>query len=285
MLTKVSYAQLNWKLDNNCANFAFLILDYTTYKFEGGYFAKYPYSPAYDRESIPFTIVYTSPADSGDILYKYKSTNDTLFYGSFWWMGCGEILFPKKYDSAELFTYDTNKVSPPYTIEYYKNITEIRKEEYKIKADSAWQSVEKLSILKEFAQSGNIFRIGLFLYAPAIGMFNPKPAKWIIFLYRGQLLTGVENESYMPKDYVLFQNYPNPFNPKTNIDYYIPKAGHVKLIVYDLLGREANVLLDEFKDIGRHKAVFDGSNYSSGIYFYRIITGNYSETKKLVLLK
>jgi hypothetical protein len=139
LLAKVSSAQLNWELDNNSANFAFLILDYTTYKCEGGYFAKYPYSPGYDREKIPFSVVYNSPADSGDILFKYKSTNDTLFYASIWWMGCGEILYPKKIDSAELFTYDTNKVTPPNTIEYCKYFYyEIREQEYKIKADSAW---------------------------------------------------------------------------------------------------------------------------------------------------
>jgi hypothetical protein len=130
-----------------------------------------------------------------------------------------------------------------------------------------------------------MFRVGLFLYAPAIGQFEPKYAKWIIFLYRGQLLTGVQNESGIPKDYALFQNYPNPFNPRTNIDYYIPKAGLVKLAVYDMLGREVKVILNEFKAAGRHKAVFDGADYSSGMYLYRIITENYSETKKLVLLK
>jgi hypothetical protein len=83
----------------------------------------------------------------------------------------------------------------------------------------------------------------------------------------------------------LKQNYPNPFNPQTNIEFSIAKPGIVKILVYDVLGKEVGVLVNEFKNAGRHKIVFDGSNYSSGIYFYRIITNQYSQTKKLLLLK
>jgi hypothetical protein len=91
--------------------------------------------------------------------------------------------------------------------------------------------------------------------------------------------------AFIPTKFELLQNYPNPFNPLTNIEYDIAKAGNVNIYIYDILGKKVGVLLDGFIEAGRHKIVFDGSNYSSGIYFYRIIASNYSLTKKLTLIK
>ncbi|OGU66557.1 MAG: hypothetical protein A2499_17080 [Stygiobacter sp. RIFOXYC12_FULL_38_8] len=99
-------------------------------------------------------------------------------------------------------------------------------------------------------------------------------------------LTIVEKDNiHLSNEYILLQNYPNPFNPQTTIEYSIAKAGNVKILLYDMLGKELRVLADEFKNVGHHKIVFDGSNYSSGIYFYKIQTSNYSQTKKLSLIK
>ena len=83
----------------------------------------------------------------------------------------------------------------------------------------------------------------------------------------------------------LAQNYPNPFNPKTVINYSIPQAGFVLLRIYDILGNEITTLVDEYKTAGNYFIEFDGSNFSSGIYFYRMQTGNFSNTKKLILMK
>lgn len=83
----------------------------------------------------------------------------------------------------------------------------------------------------------------------------------------------------------LEQNYPNPFNPTTTISFSIPERHFVSLKIYDLLGREVATLINEEKDQGYHKIIFDGFHLKSGIYFYKIQTGDYIETKKALLLK
>jgi hypothetical protein len=164
-------------------------------------------------------------------------------------------------------------------------VGEIEDSVFRQKADSAWLSVKKLVILNSFNELGSVFRIGLYLYAPAVGMFNPEVAKWIVFLYRGQLIVGVEDETETPIYYQLYQNYPNPFNPKTNIEFDITESQNVKISIYDILGEEKEVLLHAYLNAGKHKTVFDGSNYPSGIYLYKIITNDYSEAIKMLLLK
>ncbi|MDE3058728.1 MAG: T9SS type A sorting domain-containing protein, partial [Bacteroidota bacterium] len=92
-------------------------------------------------------------------------------------------------------------------------------------------------------------------------------------------------------DYALFQNYPNPFNPTTEIDYQLKEDGKAHLAVYDVLGREVAVLVDEYKSAGYYSAYFDAHALSSGVYFYRLIVNNnngkslFSDTKRLVLMK
>jgi hypothetical protein len=87
--------------------------------------------------------------------------------------------------------------------------------------------------------------------------------------------------------YALFQNYPNPFNPSTVIKYSIEKAGQVYLKVYDLLGREVSTLVDEHQVAGTYTVTFNttGQSFSSGVYFYRLESGSFVATHKLILLK
>ena len=96
---------------------------------------------------------------------------------------------------------------------------------------------------------------------------------------------GVEDETETPSGYKLYQNYPNPFNPKTNIEFDIAKSQNVKISIYNILGVEKEILLNGYLNAGKHKIVFDGLNYSSGVYLYKIVTDNYSQIKKLLLLK
>jgi hypothetical protein len=94
-----------------------------------------------------------------------------------------------------------------------------------------------------------------------------------------------ENEPVIKKDYVLYQNYPNPFNPTTNIKFSIVNSGDVKLVVYDIQGREVQTLVNESLKPGTYEAAFDGSALNSGVYFYKLVTGNFTETKKMLLIK
>ena len=89
----------------------------------------------------------------------------------------------------------------------------------------------------------------------------------------------------VPSEYAMSQNYPNPFNPSTKIDYDIPADGNVAIILYDMSGREVSKLVNEFKPAGYYTVNFNASNLSSGMYFYRIASSNFSQTKKMVLVK
>lgn len=104
------------------------------------------------------------------------------------------------------------------------------------------------------------------------------------------LLVGIEKpnkENTIPTSFTLYQNYPNPFNPSTIIKYNLPYSTHVQLLVYDLIGREIALLVNEEQSAGFHQAKFsfEGSNVASGIYFYKLITKGFSEVKKMIVLK
>jgi photosystem II stability/assembly factor-like uncharacterized protein len=88
-----------------------------------------------------------------------------------------------------------------------------------------------------------------------------------------------------PNNFNLRQNYPNPFNPETKIKFDVPKASFTKLVIYDLLGREVTTLVNEELKPGTYQADWNASSFSSGVYFYKIIVGDYTETKKMVLMK
>jgi len=93
------------------------------------------------------------------------------------------------------------------------------------------------------------------------------------------------NTTNIPEIYVLNQNYPNPFNPVTQIRYGIPKKGLVTMRVYDVLGREVTKLVNEVKSPGSYIVDFDGSNLSSGVYFYKLEANGFSDVKKMLLIK
>lgn len=107
-----------------------------------------------------------------------------------------------------------------------------------------------------------------------------------IVLKTASLINGVpDDENSLPVEFRLYQNYPNPFNPVTNINYDIPKNSYVKITVYDMLGKEVKILENGYKQPGRHSTSFNGLDYATGIYYYKIEAGNYSEVKKMVMVK
>lgn len=106
------------------------------------------------------------------------------------------------------------------------------------------------------------------------------------FLFRtSDNITAVHGPESLPKVFALYQNYPNPFNPTTTISYDIPERSRVTLVVYDILGRRIQTLVDGEKQAGHHEVIFDASRLPSGIYLYRLQAGNFSETRKLTLVK
>ena len=137
-------------------------------------------------------------------------------------------------------------------------------------------------------------------------VFTDENHGWILgdygSLYKtnsGGQLTNLNDEGNTPIDFSLAQNYPNPFNPTTTIKYTIPnvtlspdknginsvEGSRVQLKVYDILGNEIATLVNEEKPAGSYQVEFDGSNLSSGVYFYQLKAGNYFGTKKMTLIK
>jgi hypothetical protein len=112
-----------------------------------------------------------------------------------------------------------------------------------------------------------------------IGGFNLSSMEFVL------ITTDVEDEIDLPHTFNLAQNFPNPFNPSTTIKYEIPITSKVVLKVYDLLGSEVAVLVDEVKEAGYHKVNFDGTGLVSGIYIVRIQADNFIRSKKMILLK
>src|SRR3989339_323955 len=125
------------------------------------------------------------------------------------------------------------------------------------------------------------------------GFIDKNPSGGSKFVYRlkqndsdGKFEYSDEVEIEMvPDKFELFQNYPNPFNPVTNIKFALPKTTKVAINVYNLLGEKVATLLNEDKEAGYYEVKFDGSNFSSGIYIFRLTAGDFVQTKKMTLIK
>jgi len=108
------------------------------------------------------------------------------------------------------------------------------------------------------------------------------PGNWI--LKNNTIITSSEDLTF-PTQFSLEQNYPNPFNPKTVIGYQLPVSGNVSLKVFDILGNEVAIVIDGYNEAGNHKVDFNATGLNSGVYLYRIESGSFVETKKMILLK
>ena len=101
----------------------------------------------------------------------------------------------------------------------------------------------------------------------------------------GDLISVKNISTEIPSKHMLRQNYPNPFNPMTNVKFSIVKAGDVKIVVYDVMGREVQTLVNERLGAGTYEVKFDGSMLTSGVYFYKMVTDGFTETKRMILIK
>lgn len=156
-------------------------------------------------------------------------------------------------------------------------------------------------------QNGNPPFTGQFRPYRPLSQFNNQPVngKWILMIYEGankMEKTGVikswgitvsyrftsgmiNNTERILKDFKLYQNYPNPFNPSTKIKYKLANSSYVTLKIYDILGKEIITLVNGIQKPGIYELPFSNAQLSSGIYFYRLVTDSYTETRKMVMLK
>jgi hypothetical protein len=132
---------------------------------------------------------------------------------------------------------------------------------------------------------------------PVVAIYKVGSSKYSAFAYAGSgpnnvyynqeslPAVGIEPAGTVPYKYALNQNYPNPFNPVTRITFDIPENVFVSLKVYDILGREVSNLVNENMQPGSYNITFDGANLISGVYFYKITAGKYSDVRKMMLIK
>jgi predicted esterase len=145
-----------------------------------------------------------------------------------------------------------------------------------IGATAQWENVKNNIVVQQgsFTYDGDLITI------PGVRVFKASSRLKVTWIP-----SGVVERPSIPSEYRLEQNYPNPFNPNTTIGYGLPHRSHVTLNVYNTLGQRVTELVNEQKPAGNYTVQFDGSNLASGVYFYRLQSGTYSETKKLVLLR
>ena len=135
------------------------------------------------------------------------------------------------------------------------------------------------SSVKLFDNAGNY--IEDFISSGAGNLLTPNA----VVIRENNAVSVSESGNSFINNYILEQNYPNPFNPGTIISFSIPNSEFTQLKIYDALGTEINSLVNEYKQSGNYDIEFNAENLPNGIYFYRLISGNYSDTKKMILLK
>jgi hypothetical protein len=124
---------------------------------------------------------------------------------------------------------------------------------------------------------------GCYIIVGSTQSFGPDDL-WLLKI-ESDSIVNIEDKDLSPSEFILRQNYPNPFNPSTVISYRLPVIGFVTLKVYDILGRVVATLVNEEKPAGEYEVEFNRANLPSGIYFYQLKAGEFTETKKMILLK
>jgi hypothetical protein len=138
----------------------------------------------------------------------------------------------------------------------------------------SWDAWRSVSALVQLSKGPQVIRM-----AASQGGFR---LNWI----RLSSITGVKNaDSWFVKEFRLSQNYPNPFNPSTTISFGLPSRSFVSLKVFDMIGREVAIIVSEELPSGNYSRQWNAAKMTSGIYFYRLQAGSYTETKKLILLR
>jgi len=158
-----------------------------------------------------------------------------------------------------------------------------------------YSDFENILIAHLFQQNNDYWRDSIW-FSNEAGMyrrvteryFNPGMNHYAYkrYIQRSDITIGVkQSDGNIVKDYILYQNFPNPFNPSTRIRYQIPELSFVTLKVYDVLGNAIATIVNEEKSAGSYDIDFNGDGLTSGIYFYQLRVGNFTQTRKMMLLK
>jgi len=215
----------------------------------------------------------------GCLTIKYNPLGDTL------WVKNER---PTNFETGSVIVIDNSKnvyisglsYSDLYTIKYDSLGTKIWEDMYR-----------QLSNSQQFIADIAVEPVTGILYVAGSYLYTVQNVDYLVLKYAS--VTGLEDEEdFTPNNFVLNQNYPNPFNPSTKIKYTIPsenisgvEGSRVQLKVFDVLGNEVATLVDENKSVGSYEVELNASELTSGVYFYKLQAGSYSETKKMILMK
>jgi len=252
------------------------------------------------------TNIYEISAADNFSLNLLGSINDLLieYHHSGWITNDGKYLFIcdelANHPTADITVWDISNFSEPVKVDEYAdpdatvhNLYIIDNYAYvsyytaglRIFDVSDPENIEVAAHYDTSPQSGEGFD-------GAFGVYPFLPSKNILvsdqtglYVFRFHKPTDVIDVSEQVNSFELYQNYPNPFNPSTKIKYSLNESSNVSIKVYDVLGNELAVLVNDFKPAGAYEVNFNGENLSSGIYYYTITAGNFTSTKKMMLLK
>ncbi|HEX3074558.1 MAG TPA: T9SS type A sorting domain-containing protein, partial [Ignavibacteriales bacterium] len=176
----------------------------------------------------------------------------------------------------------TNKRPTPQIFSVTMEITPGSYKRTAVVSSLEYNSVRQVSFPKWTPDAAGTYAIKVYL---SVGGDNDKSNDTLTSVITVRNAIGIWNEDMAPAVYSLSQNYPNPFNPATVIKYSIAEAGKVELKIYNMLGQEIKTLVNDMKNAGRYEVKFNASGLSSGVYIYRIKSGSFVQTKKLMLIK
>jgi len=240
-------------------------------------------------------------ARDAEYLYFYVKTTERLTdKNSANWMRLYINIDRDRSTGWEGYDYILNRKSPTDSILVEKSDdswswTKVGSADYmvtdnilEVKISSEVLNVFSDSLNFEFKWSDNSITDGNIMDFYVNG--DAAPGSRFNFVYNTTIVTGVNEARNIPQKHLLEQNYPNPFNPSTTIKYSIHRKAksemsNVKIVIYDILGREVTTLVNREQYAGNYEITFDAANIPSGTYFYKLQSGDFTETKKLLLLK
>jgi hypothetical protein len=276
MLQLYCFSQNDTLIKPGYANVAILMVDYDTYSFEGGNLSHYT-CPSCSNNSLPFFISLNGhSSDDFEVTFTLNSHFDTIFNSSTVWMGLGVLKYPTIFSSDYPFRKTNIQIPKPENMKYFDFYgTETNEPEFIIQADSAWKIIDSLEIVSLFSDNG--FKTCILLYAPTIGIFDPKVAKWMIFLY------GQERSNSKEEDFIIenMRLYPNPANDYALFKYTLPAGTtSVQLQIRDLYGR----LVKEEKLEGKEgQKLVNTASLPAGTYIYTFRAGNKTYNGKMMV--
>jgi hypothetical protein len=276
-----SLAQSSWQLKPDSMNLGILVSDYQTYVFEKGNFSTHQPCGNEDADSLPFLVHYDPPGDWGGISFLYSKNFDTLFNATIIWMGRGEIGFPRGFLPADSFKIQQTEAAAPVSIQYFEFGTFDTL--FQKKADSAWKAVKSLQVVKDFSQ--HPYRVGIYLYPPSVGAFDPSVAKWIIFLYQGKVNTKVNQPVKTVSQHPLILNFANTAESNMAITYRVRTRTYATVVVYNAKGVKMAELAADVHEPALYTVNFDIGKWANGMYFCKVSAGNVAEVKKIVITR